>query len=109
MLKQIFDFIKRDILLYPSDNIPMRIPSGIVFYSPESSEEGVSDNQNKLIVIMSFDQFGNIKKTIKPYSPERVFALENENKIPVYDGTQKEERFPIFDRALPQEISYATK
>lgn len=85
------------------------IPSALITYTKEGLEKGIRDDQNKQIIYHSYNRYGNLKEVTYPYSEARVFALEKIRKIPVFDKTQKEEKFPIWNRVLPQEVSFTTK
>lgn len=88
---------------------PYPVPFGIISYSPEALDEGIADEQNKIIIVFDFDKIGNKVQKIFPYSASRVYALENEAKIPIYDKTEKEDRYPVWLRSDPQELSYLTR
>lgn len=104
MLKAIAKFFG-----FGQDIPPYPIPFALITITPEASERGLKDDQNKIIILYEYNKFGNLQSKTYPYSQERVNAMEKIRKIPVYDKTQGEERFPVWAKTLPQEITYLTK
>lgn len=104
MIKKILNFIfgKEKELEYPID-------FAIIDFSPIALENGIIDNQNKIITRYYYDKYGNLQKKIYRYCEERVFALQEIYKIPIYDKTSKPPRFPVFGRLLPGEITYTSR
>ena len=106
MLKSVFEFVfgkKKQELEYPSD-------FAIIDYSSVALENGIKDDQNKVIYRYKYDRFGYLLEVKEyHYTKEVLYALEEIHQIPVYDKTQKEARFPIFGKILPQEVSYTLK
>ena len=89
----------KEKLKYPNDFF-------IVDYSPLAQEYGFKDNKNKLIFRYFMNNYGNIELKKYRYSEERVMALNEIHKIPGYDKTKKEVRFPVFSRILPGEVRF---
>lgn len=94
-------FFKEKKLEYPPEFF-------IVNYSESSLKSGIEDNQNKVIIryrtnfrtgrIEPFKYYG--------YSDSIIYKLRNVLKIPGYDNTDKEIKFPIYDEINLNEISY---
>lgn len=99
LIKWIKSFFKKIELGYPND-------FAIIDYSPVASENGIKTNRNKVISRFSKNSFGNIELKKYRYSEERVKSLQDIYKIPVYDKTKKDLRFPVFSRILPSEIRF---
>jgi len=104
MIKKIIRIIfgKKEEIYYPNDFI-------LIDYSPIAKQNGIRDDQNKIIYRYSFDEFGNIVLKKYPYSKARLKALQEINKIPFYDKTKQEDRFPVWAKILPSEIMYTKK
>lgn len=100
MIKKIMNFFrKKGIPSYPRDFC-------LIDYSPIAKQEGITDEQNKIIYRHYVDKFGNRKVRKYRYSSPRVFSLRKVHNLPILDKTRKEERFPVHARILPSEISY---
>ena len=94
---------KPEIPSYPNEFI-------IIDYSPVAKQNGIKDEQNKIIYKYSIDKFGKRILEKYVYSRERVFAFEEINNIPVYDKTETlKETFPVFSKILPSEIKFISK
>jgi len=93
--------IKKEIP-YPNDFI-------LIDYSPIAKQNGIMDDQNKIIYRYTFDEFGNIIIKKYKYSKARLKALQEIYKIPFYDKTKQEDRFPVWAKILPSEIEYTKK
>lgn len=97
IIKNIFK--KKEELDFPND-------FAIIDFSPVAKQEGVRDEQNKIIYRYFFDSYG-VKKVKKyRYSSATVYALQTVSKIPILDKTKTESIFPIFSSTLPSEIFY---
>lgn len=104
MSNPVFNFIaslfsKRKKLDYPGD-------FAIIDFSSLAQQRGLRQDRNKIISRYFINRFGNMEVKKYRYSEERVQALKLIHKIPVYDRTKKESKFPVFARILPQEIRY---
>lgn len=99
IMKKIFS--KKEAPDYPAEFI-------IIDYSPRARQEGVYDENNKLIYFYYFDKYGlrKIKKYL--YSDARLDSIKSVFKVPSYDKTKKKEVLPIFAKILPSEITYKT-
>lgn len=93
---------KIDVPNYP-------IPFGIILLSSEATAKGIKDDQNKIIVHYFYDKFGNLTNLIIPYSKEKVYSMETIRKIPVIDKTASSEKYPVFGKVNPGEITYMTR
>lgn len=84
---------------------PAKYPAsfGIIDWSPVALELGVKGDRNKLIFWYRKNRFGNVEVKKYRYSQERVFTLQNVHKIPIFDKTKLEARYPVFARVLPGE------
>lgn len=95
-------FKKTKVPPYPSD-------FGIVDYTSAALENGIKNNQNKIITRFSYNKYGYLEQKKYPFSEVRVQAFREVLKIPVLDKTQKEPRFPVFSRISPAEMKYTLK
>lgn len=98
ILKSIFGFKER-IPDYPYD-------WGLVDFSSIALENGIDDDQNKMIIRYLYDKFGNLIRKTKRYSKERVYAMKMIRRIPIRDKTRKIIRFPVYTKSSPGEIEY---
>lgn len=78
----------------------------LIDFSPIAQELGMKDNKNKIIYRYFINNYGNVELKKYRYSEERIHALTTIHKIPGYDKTKKEVRFPVFSRILPGEIRF---
>lgn len=92
-------FHRREKLDYPGD-------FAIIDFSQLAQQRGLKQDRNKVISRYFMNRFGNMKVKKYRYSEERVQALKIIHKIPIYDRTKKENKFPVFARILPQEIRF---
>lgn len=92
-------FGKEPIPNYPGD-------FALIDFSPIAFRLGVRDNKNKIISRYFINEYGNIEIKKYPYSEERVALLKEIHKIPVYDKTQREVRFPVFSHTMPGEAIF---
>jgi len=90
---------RQESLSYPSD-------FAIVDYSKVSLRLGVKDDRNKIILRYSINQFGNYESKKYRYSEERVHLLREIHKIPVFDKTKQDLRFPVYSRISPGEAKF---
>lgn len=86
---------------------PYQNDFALIDFSPIAKQNGIKNEQNKLIYRYFNDGFGNINRKKYRYSKARVKALQEVNKIPIVDKTKQEDRFPIFARVLPSEVEYS--
>jgi len=101
MINRILKFLfgKKEIPPYPRDFC-------LIDYSPIAKQEGIRDEQNKIIYRYYFGKFGNRKIKKYRYSPQRIYALREVHNLPIIDKTKREERFPVYSRILPSELEY---
>lgn len=106
-LKKIYYWIigkeyKEEAPSYPPD-------FAIIDFSPIAKQNGIFDEQNKIIYRYFFDKYGN--RTIKKYrySRARIHSFQEVLKIPIFNKTIKEEVLPVFAKILPREIQYTTR
>lgn len=92
-------FGEEEVPPYPKD-------FALIDYSPIAKQNGIKDEQNKLIYRYFYDGFGNVVMKKYRYSKARVKSLQEVHKIPIFDKTKEEERFPVFHKVLPSEIEY---
>lgn len=88
---------------------PYPIPFAIVIHTAPALEMGIKDDQNKMIVKYFYDKYGNVVTKRYAFSPQRVWTFEQVQRIPVYDKTTGEDRFPVFARPLPMEVEFNIK
>jgi len=79
---------------------------GLVDYSKASLILGIKDDKNKIILRYFINEFGNYELKKYRYSEERVFLLQEIHKIPIFDKTKKNLKFPIYSRISPGEAQY---
>jgi len=84
------------------------IPFGLITFTPEALDEGINDEQNKIILVYKYNLFGKLIEKRNKFSDSRLHVLEKKG-IPIYDKTKGEDRFPVFARILPGEAVYTTK
>lgn len=105
MIKEIINklsfgiFFKEEIPDYPSD-------FAIIDFSPIAKQEGIRDDQNKIVYRYFTDAYGNPKVKKYSYSRATIHALKVVNRIPILDKTKDEKIFPVFSQILPSEVSY---
>jgi len=92
---------KKPELDYPSD-------FAIVDLSSVALELGLKDDFNKVIIRYFYNSFGFLTQKKYPYSQARIKALRTVYKIPVFDKTEVDAKFPVFAKLLPSEIKYTT-
>jgi len=81
----------------------------IIDYSVIAKQNGIKDEQNKIIFRYFFDEYGNRKIKKYPYTKQRAFALKEVHNIPIFDKTiQKETGFPVFGKILPSEVEWSS-
>lgn len=99
-MKKLINFLFRKKKLdYPND-------FAMIDYSPIALENGIRDDQNKIITRFFYNRYGNLTKEEYRYSEETAYVIEEVRGIPIHDKTKKKQRFPVFSRILPSEISY---
>jgi len=101
-ISSIVNFIfgrKEPKLEYPSD-------FAIIDYSKVSLRIGAKDDRNKLILRYFVNHFSNFELKKYRYSEERVNLLKEIHKIPVFDKTKQDQRFPVYSRINPGEVKY---
>jgi|GEM_PF-2304210 hypothetical protein len=80
----------------------------IVIYNKTAINNGVEDNPNKLIVRYKYNE--KVEKLepfrVYGYSDSLFQTLKHKLKIPIYDQTLKEIKFPIFSEINLDEIRY---
>ncbi len=86
---------------YPSEFL-------LIDYSPIALKENILDDQNKLIYQYTYNFFLQ-KYEIKKlrYSEARLKAIQEVKNIPFFDKTKFEQRFPVWAKILPSEITYS--
>jgi len=96
---EIFLGKKQPKLNYPSD-------FAIIDFSKVALRLGVKDDRNKIILRYSVNQFGNFELKKYRFSEERVHLLQEIHKIPVFDKTKQDLRFPVYSRISPGEAKF---
>lgn len=104
MIRKIWNklFGKKVELPWPAD-------FAIIMWTEHALTLGVKGNRNKVIIRYLTNKFGNTETKRYTYSEERIFALQEVHKIPIFDKTNKEVFVPIYARILPGEIQYKTR
>jgi len=90
---------KESVTNYPSD-------FAIIDFSKVALRLGVKDDRNKIILRYFVNGFGNYELKKYRFSEERVFLLGEIHKIPVFDKTKKDMRFPVYSRISPGEVVF---
>ena len=67
---------------------------------------GMKDDRNKLILRYFVNRFGNYELKKYRYSEERVHVLSQIHKIPFFNKTKKDVRFPVYSRIMPGEATF---
>jgi len=78
----------------------------VVEYTSHASTLGVKGDKNKIIRRFFVNRFGRVEEKRYRYSQERVFALQKIHKVPIYDKTQVDVKFPVYARVLPGEVQF---
>jgi len=86
-------------LSYPRD-------FAIIDFSKISLRLGVKDDKNKVILRYFINKFGNYELKKYRYSEERVHLLREIHKIPIFDKTKLNLRFPVYSRISPGEAKF---
>ena len=105
MESRIFNFIKE--LVYPQrrqSSYPHDF--AIIDFSKIAFRLGMKDDKNKIILRYSMNRFGNYQLKKYRYSEERVYVLSKIHKIPFFDKTKKDVRFPVYSRIMPGEVTF---
>lgn len=102
MLKWIKNLFKRKKESYYPDDF------AIIKFTESAFESGVRENSNKIIERHFYDWLGNQRKKIYRYSPERVYSLQEVLKIPIYDKTEEELKFPVIGRIELDKIKFVS-
>lgn len=92
-------FKRKKELYYPDDY-------AIIKFTESAFESGVREDSNKIIERHFYDWLGNPRKKIYRYSPERVFSLQKVLRIPIYDKTEEELKFPIIGKIELDKIRF---
>lgn len=94
-------FKKEERLEYPYEYC-------IVTYNQSALRNGVEDLPNKIIIRYKYDKrVGRIAiARVYPYSDSLLHNIRLKLKIPVFDQTEKEINFPIYDDVNLDEVSY---
>jgi len=96
------NLFKREKELYYPDDF------AIIRFTDSAFESGVRENSNKIIERFFYDRLGNPRKKIYRYSPERVYSLQEILRIPVYDKTEEELKFPIIGKIELDKIKFVS-
>ncbi len=92
-------FKKKEKLNYPNEFC-------IIDYTAVAKQEGIKNDQNKIIKYYSFDKYGFRKMKKYKYSKGTVYSIREVKRVPIIDKTKMEERFPVFGRILPSELEF---
>ncbi len=90
---------KKEQLNYPQD-------FAIIDFSKVSLRLGVKDDKNKVILRYFINKFRNYELRKYRYSEERVHLLKEIHKIPIFDKTKLDLRFPVYSRISPGEAKF---
>ena len=78
----------------------------LIDFSKIAFRLGMKDDKNKLILRYFVNRFGNYELKKSRYSEERVNVLTQIHKIPFFDKTKQEVRFPVYSRIMPGEATF---
>lgn len=78
----------------------------IIDFSKIAFRLGMKDDKNKVILRYSINRFGNYELKKYRYSEERVYVLSKIHKIPFFDKTKQEVRFPVYSKIMPGEATF---
>ena len=98
-----FELITKIFKKEPEPKYP--IPFGLIKFTEIALLKNIKDEQNKIIVVYQVNDYGNIEQKKYKYSEVMVSILENKG-IPIYDKTKTEQRFAVFLKEIPGEITY---
>lgn len=105
MINKIFSSImKWWIGPQPSSKYPRDF--AIIDFSKIAFRLGMKDDKNKVILRYFVNRFGNYELKKYRYSEERVYVLSQIHKIPFFDKTKQEIRFPVYSRIMPGEATF---
>ena len=78
----------------------------IIDFSKIAFRLGMKDDKNKIILRYFVNRFGNYELKKYRYSEERAHVLTKIHKIPFFDKTKQEVRFPVYSRIMPGEATF---
>ena len=78
----------------------------IIDFSKIAFRLGMKDDKNKIILRYFINHFGNYELKKYRYSEERVHVISKIHKIPFFDKTKKDVRFPVYSRIMPGESTF---
>lgn len=107
MLKEAINKLSFGIFFKPEeDKYPPEF--ALVVYNKNAVNNGVEDNPNKLIIRYKYNE--KIERLVPcrvyGYSDSLFHALKYKLKIPIFDQTTKEIKFPIYSEIKLDEIRY---
>ena len=105
MINKIKNFIKR-LLNGKQQKIEYPADFAIIDLSKIAFRLGMKDDRNKLILRYFINRFGNYELKKYRYSEERIHVLSKINKVPFFDKTKKEIRFPVYSKIMPGEATF---
>lgn len=105
MISKIFDSIK-GWFKGPQQKMGYPRNFAIIDFSKIAFRLGMKDDKNKIILRYFVNRFGNYELKKYRYSEERVHVLSQIHKIPFFDKTKKEVRFPVYSRIMPGEATF---
>ena len=81
---------------------------GIVIYNKNAVNNGIEDNPNKLIVRYKYNEKSERLEVYRVYgySDSLFHTLKYKQKIPMYDQTKQEIKFPIYSEIKLDELKY---
>lgn len=92
---------KEEAITYPPEY-------GIIVYNQAALRNGLEDTPNKLIIRYRYnyrtDKIDIYR--VYGYSDSLLHNLKEKLKIPIYDGTKKEIKFPVYEEINLSEVSY---
>lgn len=94
---------------YGKESLPYPRDFAIIDWSSRSQELGVKGMRNKIITRYFRNTYGNVEIRKYPFSEQRVYALQEIHRIPIYDKTRKASILPVFSKILPNEARYLTR
>ena len=102
IFKKLFHFFKKE----KPETYPKEF--AIVVYNETALRTGISDLSNKIVLRYRYNPKTDKIEIYRTYgySDSFVYNLKTKLKIPIYDQTEKEIKFPVFEEILLDEVAY---
>lgn len=97
-IKNLFSKQVEDIN-YPAD-------FAIIDFTSAAINLGIKDDRNKIISRNTVNEYGNYATKNYEYSEQQIKVLQEIHKIPIYDKTKGDIRFPVYSTIIPGEATF---